>query len=135
MRFFPSSKYTQREVKIMSQGNKGNQCFGLILIIMPIIALIFGSDKPAMQTDNAAIVMTGMIFVGIILLASGNKKAPQTYGTAPAYQMSSTQPVSRSVSYCPHCGAEISIDDAQYCSFCGKDVHVSSSTQHHGFSG
>jgi len=51
----------------MSQDAKGNKIFGIILIVVPIIALVFGGNEPAMQTDQAALVMTGMIFFGIII--------------------------------------------------------------------
>ncbi len=44
------------------------------MVAFPIIALFFGSDEPAMQTDNAALVMTGMIVFGIILMASNQQK-------------------------------------------------------------
>jgi len=122
------------KVIIMSQQNNGNLCFGIILIVAPIVALLFGSDEPAMQTDQAALIFTGMIFFGIVMIASANKKKIQTMNTAPTYQMPITQTVTSPVSYCPHCGASISVVEAQYCAICGKAVHVSSKTQHHGFS-
>ena len=68
----------------MAQESKGGFCMGFLLVAIPVFALIFGSDEPAMQTDNAAIVMTGMIFFGIILMASNQSKRKST-ATAPVY--------------------------------------------------
>ncbi len=119
----------------MSQNNRGNMCFGIILIVAPIIALIFGSDEPAMQTDNAALVMTGMIVVGIIMLASSGKKKTQTVSTTTVYQAPIAQTISAPPAYCSHCGAPITLENAQYCASCGKQVISDAKIQYHGFSG
>jgi hypothetical protein len=67
----------------MAENSGCGKLMGFLLIAFPIIALVFGSDEPAMQTDNAAIVMTGMIFVGIIMLGSSNKKKTQAVRPVP----------------------------------------------------
>ena len=105
----------------MTQNNNGAKVVGLILIAFPIIALLFGSNEPSMQTDQAAIVMTGMIFVGIITLANANKKSP-TPNTTQHYQP--IEPVTQSSpskKFCPYCGTQITIDDARFCPRCGKE--------------
>ena len=56
---------------------------GFILLATAVFALLFGSDEPAMQTDNAAIVVTGMIFFGIILMASNQPKKPVVIAPTP----------------------------------------------------
>ncbi len=61
----------------MSNNPNCGELIGFLLIAFPIIALIFGSDEPAMQTDNAAIVMTGMIFFGIVIGVNASKKRAQ----------------------------------------------------------
>ncbi|TFG04982.1 hypothetical protein EU538_11795 [Candidatus Thorarchaeota archaeon] len=38
----------------------------VFLIVCPIVASPFGSDEPTVETDNAAVVMTGMTLIGII---------------------------------------------------------------------
>lgn len=121
------------EVKSMSEKNNGNLCFGIILIVAPIIALLFGSDEPAMQTDQAALLFTGMIFFGIIMIASANKKRPQTISPV-TVQYAPTTPthVEGPLSFCPHCGSRVTIDDAQYCSSCGKAIQSTSKTYQDG---
>lgn len=58
----------------MAENQSCGSFMGFLLLVIPIFALIVGSDEPAMQTDNAAIVMTGMIVVGIIMMASSSSK-------------------------------------------------------------
>jgi len=65
----------------MAENQSCGTVMGFFLVAFPIIALIFGSDEPAMQTDNAAIVMTGMIFFGIIMMANSSKN--KTKSTTP----------------------------------------------------
>jgi len=57
----------------MAENKSCGALMGFLLVTIPIFALIVGSDEPAMQTDNAAIVMTGMIFFGIIMMANSSK--------------------------------------------------------------
>ncbi len=120
----------------MAENSGCGRLMGMLLIAFPIFALIFGSDEPAMQTDNAALVMTGMIFVGIIMLGTSNKKKVQAVSSAPrpiqrrdparfaAMQAVSPQPSSQMVHgsttasttekvvetrilvICPYCGAK-----------------------------
>lgn len=118
----------------MSQDGKGNKIFGIILIVVPIIALIFGSNEPAMQTDQAAIVMTGMIFFGIIMLASGSKKRSQPISSSPNYHVPVAQVSNEPFAYCPYCGSEVTTERTQYCTSCGRLLQSVTSTQHHGFS-
>ena len=65
----------------MAQNSGCGFLMGFLLVAFPVIALIFGSDEPAMQTDNAALVMTGMIFFGIIMMASNSSKRKTTVST------------------------------------------------------
>jgi len=65
----------------MAENQSCGTVMGFLLVAIPIFALIFGSDEPAMQTDNAAIVMTGMIFFGIIMMANSSKN--KTKSTTP----------------------------------------------------
>jgi len=62
--------------KMTNNPNCG-ELIGFLLVAFPIIALIFGSDEPAMQTDNAAIIMTGMIFFGIVIGVNSSKRRTQ----------------------------------------------------------
>lgn len=63
----------------MAENQSCGALMGFLLVALPIFALIFGSDEPAMQTDNAAFVMTGMIVVGIIMMVnSSNKRKAQS---------------------------------------------------------
>lgn len=123
----------------MSQNSSScNRLMGIILIALPFIALIFGSDEPAMQTDNAALVMTGMIFFGIILLASSGKKSQvsttsqpymstQSYDSSTSYSDGSTSGMdsptpTRGGSYCPYCGTSIAVSGARFCPGCGASL-------------
>ena len=116
---------------------------GFLLIAIPIFALVFGSDEPAMQTDNAAMVFTGMIFFGIIMMASSSKNkaksttpiqlqrreirtstvAPTAYHQSSSSQMThgnttGTQVITRVLVVCPYCGSknEQGILKCQHCS-------------------
>ena len=118
----------------MSQNNNGNRCMGILLLVIPFIALIFGSDEPAMQTDNAALLMTGMIFFGIILIASSGKKSsnvtPSVTSSSYTSLYSEGSTVSHGASgphtspkrYCPHCGASIEVAGARFCESCGETL-------------
>ncbi len=103
---------------------------GLILIIAPIMALLFGTDEPAMQTDQAALVLTGMIILGVIILANSRKKTSEPIPVS-SYPTSSSQtgtitPASSVVHnasrFCPYCGAPVSNVDAKYCAKCGASL-------------
>jgi len=61
----------------MGNNPNGGEILGFILVAFPIIALIFGSDEPAMQTDAAAMVFTGMIFFGIVIGVNSSKRRTQ----------------------------------------------------------
>lgn len=126
-------KKTKWYVKNMSQQSNAScdMLFGIILIGLPFFALLFGSDEPAMQTDNAALVMTGMIFFGIIMLASASskrkKKSATTY-TQPTYTHQSTPVIATTVNgYCQYCGTSHTEPDARFCSRCGKSLSSTSS--------
>ena len=68
----------------MSGDGLGEMLLGAIFLIVTILALLFGSNEPAMQTDNAAILMTAMIIIGIIMIANGQSKRKSAKGTAQA---------------------------------------------------
>jgi len=65
----------------VSSEGLGEMFLGALFVIVTILALLFGSDEPAMQTDNAAILMTAMIIVGIIMIANGSSKRKRARGT------------------------------------------------------
>ena len=109
-----------RKVIHMAQDSKCGTLMGILLIAFPIIALIFGNDEPAMQSDQAAFVMTAMIFIGVIMLANSNKKQnASTPAKTPVVYAKQVVPNTR---YCPYCGAPLSTTDARYCSRCGTEL-------------
>lgn len=65
----------------MGNNPNGGELLGFLLIALPIFALIFGSDEPAMQTDAAAMVFTGMIFFGIVIGVNSSKRRTQARAT------------------------------------------------------
>ena len=67
----------------MAQQSKCGFVMGFLLLATAVFALLFGTDEPAMQTDNAAIVVTGMIFFGIVLMASNQPKKPVVIAPTP----------------------------------------------------
>ena len=104
---------------------------GIIFVNLPIFSLIFGSDEPAMQTDNAAIVMTGMIFIGIVMLAKNSPKhktnavtpvqmqrriirpasiehavIPQSSSVMTHGSISGREVITRVLVVCPYCGSK-----------------------------
>ncbi|MCK4566900.1 MAG: hypothetical protein KAU48_06290 [Candidatus Thorarchaeota archaeon] len=94
----------------MAQDKNCGTALGLILIIVPIFALLFGTDEPAMQTDQAALVMTAMIIIGVITIAnSRNKQAisqpTQVHTQIPTQSTTDTQ-VIKVLVICPYCGAK-----------------------------
>jgi ABC-type nitrate/sulfonate/bicarbonate transport system permease component len=114
----------------MAENQACGKFMGFLLIAIPIFALIFGSDEPAMQTDNAAIVMTGMIFFGIIMMANSSKNKtksttpiqmqrrdirtssvertfiPQSSSTMTHGNTTGTQVITRVLVVCPYCGSK-----------------------------
>ena len=66
----------------MGNNPNGGELLGFLLIALPVIALIFGSDEPAMQTDAAAMVFTGMIFFGIVIGVNSSKRRTQAQARA-----------------------------------------------------
>jgi hypothetical protein len=110
---------------------------GVLLLVFPIIALIFGSNEPAMQTDNAALVMTGMMFFGIIMIATNsskrskmNSQPTQLYAATPTYttgdQMApqhTSQVMQEGGSFCPYCGAAVNKPGAKFCAKCGAEIN------------
>ncbi len=105
----------------MTQDKNCGTALGLLLIIVPILALFFGTDEPAMQTDQAALVMTAMIIIGVITIANSRNKqtvSQPTYVTTktPAPFATNTQAMKVLV-ICPYCGAktEQGIDKCQNC--------------------
>jgi ribosomal protein S27AE len=100
----------------MTEKSNGGILLGIILIVLPIMALLFGSNEPAMQGEQAALVMTAMIVIGIITIV--NSKAKQE--SAPTAYTAVSQPiVTQSSAYCPQCGAPITLSDAKFCPKCG----------------
>ena len=100
----------------MTERSNGGIVLGIILVVFPIIALIFGGDEPAMQGEQAALVMTAMIVIGIITIVNSKAK-PESTPTAHAVV---PQPVvSQSPAYCPQCGAPITLSEAKFCPKCG----------------
>ena len=109
---------------------------GVLLLVFPIIALIFGSNEPAMQTDNAALVMTGMMFFGIIMIASNSSKRSkmkteptQVYAATPTYTTGdqivpqhTSHKMQEGSSFCPYCGAAVTALDAKFCAKCGAEI-------------
>ena len=103
----------------MTENSNCGILLGIILIAFPIMALIFGSDEPAMQTDQAALVMTAMIVIGIITIANSKAKQEST----PTAHAAVPQPVVPQASaYCPKCGAPITLSDAKFCPKCGGSL-------------
>lgn len=100
----------------MTERSNGGIVLGIILVVFPIIALIFGGDEPAMQGEQAALVMTAMIVIGIITIV--NSKAKQE-STPTAHAVVPQPVVSQSPAYCPQCGAPITLSDARFCPKCG----------------
>ncbi len=100
----------------MTERSNGGIVLGIILVVFPIIALIFGGDEPAMQGEQAALVMTAMIVIGIITIV--NSKAKQE-STPTAYAAVPQPVVSQSPAYCPQCGAPITLSEAKFCPKCG----------------
>jgi len=89
---------------------------GVILIAVPMTALLFGSDEPAMRTHQATLVMTAMIMIGIIMLGtnvSKQKSTPTTHAAVPQ------SVVLQAPAYCPQCGASITSWDVKFCAKCG----------------
>ncbi|MGY5862512.1 MAG: zinc ribbon domain-containing protein [Candidatus Thorarchaeota archaeon] len=103
----------------MTEKSNGGILLGIILVVFPIMALVFGSDEPAMQTDQAALVMTAMIVIGIITIV--NSKAKQE-STPTAYAAVPQPVVPQSPAYCPQCGAPITLSDARFCPKCGRSL-------------
>lgn len=100
----------------MTERSNGGIIIGIILIVLPIMALLFGSDEPAMQGEQAALVMTAMIVIGIITIVNSKAKREST----PTAHAAVPQPVVPQASaYCPKCGAPITLSDAQFCPKCG----------------
>ncbi len=100
----------------MTERSNGGIVLGIILIVFPIMALLFGSDEPAMQTDQAALIMTAMIVIGIITIVNSKAKQEST----PTAHIAVPQPVAPQASaYCPQCGAPITLSDARFCPKCG----------------
>ena len=110
----------------MTQNTTGSKVLGMIFIILPIAAALFGSDEPAMQTEQAPLVMTAMIVIGIIMLVNAsNKQAaspPTTYSPAPATSVVQSSPSAPTSKFCPYCGAAISVAGARYCDGCGREL-------------
>lgn len=100
----------------MTEKSNGGIVLGIILIVLPIIALLFGSNEPAMQTDQATLVMTAMIVIGIITIV--NSKAKQE-STPTAHAVVPKPVVPQAPAYCPQCGAPITLSDARFCPKCG----------------
>jgi len=99
---FLISRYTK-----IAQNNKGGKLIGMMFIVIPIAALIFGSDEPAMQGEQAALVMTAMIVIGIIMIVNSNKK---TVTPQALHSYESTPPVvqqQQASKFCPYCGTAI----------------------------
>ncbi len=112
----------------MTQDKNCGTALGLLLIIVPILALFFGTDEPAMQTDQAALVMTAMIIIGVITIANSRNKqtvSQPTYVTtqAPTQFTTDTQAIHTS-SFCPYCGAQITTSGVKYCTSCGKELPI-----------
>jgi len=100
----------------MTENSNCGILIGIILVVFPIMALLFGSDEPAMQTDQAALVMTAMIVIGIITIVnnkSKQKSTPTTHAVVPQAV------VPQSPAYCPQCGAPTTSSDAKFCAKCG----------------
>ena len=95
----------------MTERSNGGILLGIILVVLPIMALLFGSEEPAMQGEQAALVMTAMIVIGIITIVNSKAK-PESTPTAYAA-------VSQSPAYCPQCGAPITLSEARFCPKCG----------------
>ena len=95
---------------------------------------MFGGNEPAMQTDQAALVMTGMIFFGIIILASAGRNRGHPVSPSTSYNVPSTQVSKEPFAYCPYCGSEVTDERAQYCTGCGRLIQSVTSIQEHGFS-
>lgn len=111
----------------MTQDKNCGTALGLLLIIVPILALFFGSDELAMQTDQAALVMTAMIFIGVITIAnSRNKQAVSqpTHSPAPIAMEAQVTQSSSTSSFCPYCGAQVTASGVRYCAGCGKELPI-----------
>jgi len=105
----------------MTENSNCGILFGIILIVFPILALLFGSDEPGMQTEQSALVMTAMIVIGIITIVNSKSKQKST-PTAPAVIPQAVVPqsvISQSPAYCPQCGAPITLSGARFCPQCG----------------
>ncbi len=110
----------------MAQDKSCGIAMGLLLIVVPIFALFFGTDEPAMQTDQAALVMTAMIIIGIITIVNSKNKqdVSQPIPTQPpAPFVPDTQTVQTS-SFCPYCGAQVTTSGLRYCASCGKELPI-----------
>lgn len=108
----------------MAQDKNCGIALGLLLIVVPIFALFFGTDEAAMQTDQAALVMTAMIVLGIITIVNSKNKqdVSQTQPThSPAPFTTNTQ-TAQTASFCPYCGAQVTATDVMYCASCGKEL-------------
>ena len=115
----------------MAENQTCGTLMGILFVTLPIFALIFGSDEPAMQTDNAAIVMTGMIFIGIVMLAKNSPKhktnavtpvqmqrriirpasiehavIPQSSSVMTHGSISGREVITRVLVVCPYCGSK-----------------------------
>ncbi len=110
----------------MSKDNRGSLVFGLILIGFPIAALLFGSNEPAMQTDQAGLLMTAMIIIGVITIANSRNKqviSQTTQSPAPIVMDTQvTQPIINTSSFCPFCGVQVTSSSVRYCASCGKEL-------------
>ena len=103
----------------MTEKSNGGILLGIILIVLPIMALLFGSNEPAMQGEQAALVMTAMIVIGIITIVNSKAKQEST----PSAQAAVPQPVVPQASaYCPKCGTPITLSDAKFCPKCGGSL-------------
>lgn len=106
----------------MSQNSSCGKFFGLLFIVFPIIALVFGNDEAAMQTDQVAIVMTAMILIGVIIIVNSSRPgsdSPPIYSsdTIPSASQPSSGP-----RFCSYCGAQVSSIEAKYCNECGHKL-------------
>ncbi len=112
----------------MTQDKNCGTALGLLLIIVPILALFFGTDEPAMQTDQAPLVMTAMIIIGIITISNSRRNQAVSQPTyvptqAPTQSIPDTQAI-RTSNFCPYCGAQITTSGVKFCTSCGKELPI-----------